>query len=138
MIHNYISNNQHWAVSHNSYGDILIQLGDSADQVRLALSPVQAQQLLNQLQSMIKVAQKDRELEFRILYPINNLTSFMKFDEYVENQNIFLSDISVPTWTTNPEKALHFISINDVLSAIEHLKTLGLKDLYFDNINPND
>lgn len=138
MIHNYITDNQYWSVSHNTYGDILVQLSDSTEQVRLALSPVQAQELVAQLQAMIKIAQKDRELEFRVILPRENITNNMIFEENAGDNDIFLCNVDLPMWTTNPLNALHFMTFHEVLFIIENLKKLGFQDLYFDRVEVKD
>lgn len=132
MIHHYITSNQHWAVSHNGYGNVLLQLSDNSDQVRLSLSPVQAQELLIELQAMIKVSQKDNELEFRILLPRNSLACAMTIAEDNGSSDFYVCELEPVLWTTNMNNAMHFISLNEVIYVIEELKKLGFTALYFD------
>lgn len=56
MLHNNIKDDNsgdHWAVSHNSNGKVLIQLQENGEQVRVALTPEQALYMIEKLKNAI-------------------------------------------------------------------------------------
>ena len=59
MLHNHIKDDNsgdHWAVSHNSNGQVLVQLQEGGEQVRVALTPEQASHMIEKLKNAITQA----------------------------------------------------------------------------------
>ena len=57
MIHNTINEeSDHWALNHNGHGDVLVQLQESGEQVRVKLTVEQATHMANRLLEVIKIA----------------------------------------------------------------------------------
>lgn len=47
----------HWAVSNDNQGKVLIQLQESGEQVRVALNATQAREMLSQLVKVIEISE---------------------------------------------------------------------------------
>ena len=63
MLHNHIKDDSlgdHWAVSHNSNGKVLVQLQENGDQVRVALTPEQASYMIEKLKKAIEQVPLDK------------------------------------------------------------------------------
>ena len=57
MIHNTINEkSDHWAANHNGYGEVLVQLQESGEQVRIKLTVEQATHMANRLLQLIEIA----------------------------------------------------------------------------------
>lgn len=60
MLHHDIkkdNSGDHWAVSNDNQGKVLIQLQESGEQVRVALNATQAREMLSQLIKVIEVSE---------------------------------------------------------------------------------
>lgn len=66
MIHNYTKDDksgEHWAVSHNGYGEVLIQVQEEGNQARIKLTIEQATQLANKILQSIEIAKNQDSVE---------------------------------------------------------------------------
>lgn len=64
MIHNTINEKgDHWAANHNGYGEILVQLQENAEQVRVKMSIEDATYMANRLLEVIEIAKTQESLE---------------------------------------------------------------------------
>ena len=64
MIHNCVNEKgDHWAANHNGYGEVLVQLQEGMEQVRLRLTVEQARDMANKILQLADIAQTQDSLE---------------------------------------------------------------------------
>lgn len=59
MRHNYIKDDKsgdHWAVNHNGYGEVIVQVQEDGNQARIKLTIEQAMDLANKILHSVEIA----------------------------------------------------------------------------------
>lgn len=115
MLHYYISNDnsgEHFAVSHNTVGSVLVQLGDkSGEQIRVMLTPEDARFMAQKLLKMADISDENLKDRYKLYLEENDIKKYIK-------------QASPITWTNNVEEAKVLLNWTEIHLVLDQYKIM--------------